>query len=101
VVETFKPFPSVRIIRGLIPETLDAIDAPAISYLSIDLNNAFAEKCVLERLWERLVPGALIVFDDYGFTEHAEQRKAHDAFAAAHDTFVLALPTGQGLLMKA
>ena len=100
VVDTFKPFPSVVIVRGEIPGTLDRIAADRISYLSVDLNNAFAEKQVLERLWDRLVTGAVVVLDDYGHRGHQEQRKIHDGFAQNKGLFVLPLPTGQGLLLK-
>ena len=98
IVETFRPFPSARIIRGEIPGTLSQIDAEQISYLMIDLNVAYAEECTLQALWDRLTPGALIVLDDYGW--HAAQRKAHDRFAESKGLFVLPLPTGQGIIMK-
>lgn len=100
VVETFRPFPSVRIVRGEIPGTLSEIDAESISYLMLDLNVAYPEKCVLEQLWDRMTAGALIVLDDYGWEGHSLQRKVHDDFAKSKGLFVLPLPTGQGIIMK-
>jgi O-methyltransferase len=100
VVDSFRPFPSVKIVRGEIPGTLSQIETPKISYLMVDLNVAYAEQCVLEQLWDRLTEGALIVLDDYGWEAHKVQRKVHDDFAKSKGLFVLPLPTGQGIIMK-
>jgi O-methyltransferase len=46
------------------------------------------------------VSGAAIVLDDYGWRKHYEQKRAFDEFARQRGTSVLALPTGQGLILK-
>ncbi|MFO1034700.1 MAG: hypothetical protein U1E15_11695 [Hyphomicrobiales bacterium] len=52
-----------------------------IAYVSVDLNNAPAEQAVIECVWPRLSPGAIVVLDDYGFTAHAEQYVMWNDFA--------------------
>lgn len=94
-------YQNVHLVRGILPDTLDAMAGRKISYLSIDLNNAASEKAVMDRLWKQLTPGAIIVIDDYAFGGHDSQYAMWNAFAAQHDLAVATLPTGQGLLIKA
>lgn len=100
VQRTFAPFPQVRLIRGQVPDVLPQVTAERVAWLSIDMNCAAPELAALEAFWERLAPGAPVVLDDYGWLLHAEQKRAIDAFAARVGVEVLALPTGQGLLLK-
>jgi O-methyltransferase len=64
------------------------------------MNCAWPEERAAEYFWNRLVPGGIIVHDDYGFKLHEEQRKMMDRFAAGRGVPVLALPTGQGIVLK-
>lgn len=100
VVRTFSDFTNVEIVRGVIPDTLDKVTAKNVCYLSIDMNCAAPEIAAAEYFWPRLSPGAPIVLDDYGWTKYAEQRKAFDEFAVRHGVPILALPTGQGVILK-
>jgi hypothetical protein len=100
VVKTFAPYNSARIIRGPVPDTLPQVDAEKIAFLSLDMNTRDPEIAAAECFWDRLVQGAVIVLDDYGWRKHYEQKRAFDAFAAARGTQVLSLPTGQGLILK-
>lgn len=47
-----------------------------------------------------MVPGGLIVLDDYGWLGYRAQKEAEDAFFAERSYMVLELPTGQGLIVK-
>lgn len=100
VVRTFARYPNVRIIRGPVPDTLPQVTAERVCYLSLDMNSAVAEVAALEYFWGRLVPGAIVLLDDYGFRDYAPQKHAMDAFAAEHGVSILSLPTGQGLIVK-
>ena len=93
-------FPNVEMVRGILPDTLEAIAGRNIAYLSIDLNNAPAESAVIERLWPQLASGAIIVLDDYAFAGHDAQYEFWNRFAAAKGLMIATLPTGQGLLIK-
>lgn len=93
-------FSYVRIVKGILPGSLQEANIEKVAYLSIDLNNTPAEMGVAEALWDRLVPGAIVVLDDYGFSGHRLQHDAWDRFCAARGVFVSTLPTGQGLIIK-
>lgn len=82
------------------PEILPRIPAERVAYLSLDMNCALPEQRAAEYFWDRIVPGGIILHDDYDFALHEEQRKMMDRFAASRGVPVLALPTGQGIILK-
>jgi O-methyltransferase len=96
----FKPFSNVRIVRGYLPGTLERTMPEKIAFLHVDLNSPAAEIAVLDRLFDRVVPGGLIIFDDYGWHLFRAQREAEDRFMADRGYAILELPTGQGLVVK-
>lgn len=101
VLRTFAPFGErVRIIKGMVPDTLPQVTAERIAFLSIDMNTREPEIAAAECFWDRLVSGGVIVLDDYGWRKHIEQKLAFDEFARLRGVSVLALPTGQGLIIK-
>lgn len=100
VCRTFQDYDCVRIIRGSIPGTLAELTCEKVAFTHIDMNNTVPEIAAAEYLWERMVPGAMGLLDDYAFPLHREQRLAFDAFAEQRGIEVLVLPTGQGLFVK-
>jgi hypothetical protein len=99
VQETFRNFP-VRIVKGIVPETLSACTSDKIAFLSIDMNAVKPEIAAAEHFWPRLVKGGVIMLDDYGFPNHIHQKEAFDKFAFDRNVKVLSLPTGQGVIIK-
>lgn len=99
VVETFKPF-NTKVIRGIVPNTLNEFKAEKVSFLSIDMNCVAPEIAAAEFFWDKLVPGAVIILDDYGFPQHIQQKLAFDKFAKEKGVEILSLPTAQGIIFK-
>lgn len=100
VKETFRAYPNVIIVRGMIPDTLAEVKSEKIAYLSLDMNFAAPEIAAAEYFWPKMVSGAVIVLDDYGWAGAEVQRREFDAFAARHGVRVFPVPTGQGLIFK-
>ncbi|MBS0623464.1 MAG: class I SAM-dependent methyltransferase [Verrucomicrobia bacterium] len=100
VCERFKDFPAVKVIKGVVPDVLLERAPDKIAFLHIDLNSPAAEIGALEILFPRLSPGALLVFDDYGWKQFYKQKEAEDRFMRQHGYEILELPTGQGLVVK-
>lgn len=98
--ENFKPYPNARLVKGMLPQSLADAPLGKIAYLSMDLNNSVAEKDVIEVLWPRLTPSAIVLIDDYAFVGHEQQKAMWDAFAHSQNRMVATLPTGQGLLIR-
>ena len=65
-----------------------------------DMNCVQPEIAAAEYFWERLVPGAVMLLDDYGHAGHELQKEAFDRFSKHHGVPLLVLPTGQGLIIK-
>lgn len=99
VKKTFGGY-NVDVIRGTVPDTLAQVKAERVAYLSIDMNCIEPEIAAAEFFWDKLSSGAVIVLDDYGWRQHIGQKQAFDKFAAARGVLVLALPTGQGIIIK-
>lgn len=96
----FAPFPRVHLVRGRIPDTLSMAEIDKVAYLCIDMNILAPEEAALAHFWPKLVPGGVVIFDDYGWSGYRLQKESHDRFAAANGVEILELPTGQGLLIK-
>lgn len=96
----FAPYPNLLPIRGRVPEVLPSQDIGKVAYLSIDMNVAAAESAALEYFWDKLVPGAPVVLDDYAWKSCELQHESHNEFARSRNVPILTLPTGQGLIIK-
>lgn len=100
VNEAFQNYPNVQLIKGKVPETLPQIKSEQVSFLSIDMNTVIPEIASAEYFWDKLVPGAMIVLDDYAWAAHEQQKYSFDEFARKRGVMILTLPTGQGLIVK-
>ena len=100
VQSTFAGFDAVQLVRGVLPHSLDQYDGGPIAYLHIDLNAKKPEVETVEALWHLVQPGAPVIFDDYGFPGHREQKQAIDQLGERLGYLVTMLPTGQGLVRK-
>jgi hypothetical protein len=100
VKQTFSAYPNVTIVRGMVPQTLAEVKSDKVAYLSLDMNAAAPEIAAAEYFWPKMVSGAVIVLDDYGWPGNDVQRGEFDAFAARKGVRVLPMPTGQGLIFK-
>lgn len=100
VKEHFSRYGNVEVIKGRVPEILNTLDIKAVAFLHIDMNVAEPEVQTMRHFWDKLTPGAAVVFDDYGSMAHQEQKVALDAFAESRGFAILTLPTGQGLALK-
>lgn len=100
VRENFSGWKNIKIIEGSIPDTLEQIDTRSIAYLHLDMNCSPPEVAAITFAWDRLVPGAIILLDDYAYRGYEPQKYAMDDFAQQKNVKIASLPTGQGLLLK-
>lgn len=100
VRRNFAEWERVRIIEGPIPETLPQIHAEKVCFLHLDLNCSPPEVASCEYLWDRIVPGGMILLDDYAYVGYHSQKTGMDEFAVTRGLSILSMPTGQGLLIK-
>jgi O-methyltransferase len=86
------PAGRLHLIKGWFHETLPQATVPAIALLHIDADWYDSVTQVLDALFDRVVPGGYVVFDDYGRWEGCT--RAVDAFLEARRLPPL-VPTGQ------
>jgi hypothetical protein len=96
----FAQWKNLTFIEAAIPETLPQVWADKIAYLHLDMNCSTPEVSAAHFFWERLVPGALMLLDDYAYRGHRPWKVAMDRFAQTRANKILSLPTGHGLLIK-
>lgn len=87
---------------GYLPESLDREPASPddVVYVHIDLNAALPTLAVCERLWPRLLPGGVMVFDDYGWLGFEDTKRVVDGFFADKAGALLKFPTGQAVFLR-
>ena len=87
-------------ITGLESSETCELGIGQVAFLHIDMNCAYPERAALEYFWDRLSPGAVVLFDDYAYFGNDSLTREIDSAAEALGTEVLSLPTGQGLIVK-
>ena len=80
MARTGYPDKSMKFVAGMVEVTLPAAAPERIALLRLDTDWYASYKHVLNTLYDRVVPGGVIIFDDYGHFDGA--RKAVDEFRA-------------------
>lgn len=100
VKKNFSEWKNVEFVVGPIPDTLSQVKTEKVAYLHIDMNCVPPEVAAFKYFWPRMVPGGFILLDDYAYRNRNLQKDAMDRVAEELGVKILALPTGQGLLIK-
>lgn len=95
-------YPHFKILKGIFPEdTADKIlITEQFGLCHIDVDVYTSAKDILEWVWDKLIPGAVVVFDDYGFhsctgvTKLVEEYRDHDDMQIIHNL------NGHALMIK-
>jgi O-methyltransferase len=93
-------FSRVEFHPGLFPQTADAVTGCrfAMVHIDVDIHRSVQDCC--EFFYERMNPGAMMVFDDYGVTSCPGAKVAVDDFFRDKPEKPLYLPTAQALAIK-
>jgi hypothetical protein len=91
------PYPGVHVHAGVFPDTARGLEDERFSFVHLDLDLEPSTRDALEFFHPRLLPGGIIVGDDYN---DPGVRRAFEAYFAGRADTVVALPWGQGLVMK-
>jgi len=96
----YEGWDGVSIVQGKVPDVLPSVDAGRVAFLHLDMNVAYPECEALNFFWERISAGGIVLMDDYGYFGYEAQGNALDHTARTMGASILALPTGQGLILK-
>jgi len=100
VVQLFSDFSNITVIKGDVCKTLEGNLPDKIAFAQIDLNCFEPEMYALEKIYDRVSVGGMIVLDDYGFSRYDESYEQEYEFFKERGEFVLESPTGQGVFIK-
>lgn len=93
-------FPGVHTYRGWIPARFAEVADRHFCVVHIDVDLYAPTRDSLEFFYPRMVPGGLIVCDDYGYSSCPGAQKALDEFMAGKPEGIVHAPTGQGIVVK-
>ena len=87
----------IKLVKGPVPQSFAEQSPDQVAFLHLDLNSALAEKGALEHLVPLMPTGAIVVLDDYGWSNYRAQKIVADEIFSSIGIPIVELPTGQGL----
>jgi O-methyltransferase len=101
VSELLSPFSQkVELRKGWIPASFSGLENLQFSFAHVDVDIYDPALACCDYIYPRLVSGGVMMFDDYGYPACRGERNAVDKFFADKSQPVIALPSGQGLVIK-
>lgn len=102
VKKVIEPYQAVcEFHPGFLPGTFAGLEQTAFAFVYLDLDIYPSTRDALAFFYERLVPGGIIVGDDYAFSNYRlAARAAFDEFFATRPEMVLSLVSGQCVVHK-
>jgi O-methyltransferase len=97
-IRDFLATPSVIIREGKFPDSLHSVDVGPFCFVHADADIFESTMNICEFFFEKLVPGGILLFDDYGAVSCPGCRKAVDEYFGPSGTIYL--PTGQAFYLK-
>jgi len=91
---------NARFHAGFIPDTFQGVEIPRLAFAHVDVDLYQSVLDSIEFVYPRLVPGGILIFDDYGFPSCTRAREATDRAFAGRREKPIYLPTGQALVIK-
>ncbi len=94
------PQDGVTIVPGWFDDTLPQMEIGEIALLHIDADWYASVKVVLDNLYDQVVPGGFIVFDDYGYWEGCRQAVTEFFSANRLDPLLLKMVSRTGVYFQ-
>ncbi len=91
---------TISIRKGWIPERFSDVHERHFVFVHIDVDLYQPTRDSLEFFYDRMVPGGVIICDDYGSSSCPGAKKAFDEFFADRPEVLFHLPTAQALIVK-
>lgn len=86
---------------GYAPQVFEIYPGPSIiHWLHIDVNSAKPTLAALSHFWDKIPRGGIVLLDDYGWPDYEDTKIRVDDYLNARNHWVMALPTGQGIVFK-
>ena len=93
-------FQDVHLYKGWVPDRFPEVADRRFAFVHIDVDLYGPTKMTLEFFYPRLVPGGILVCDDYGSVICPGAQRAMEEFFADKPESLVHLPTMQGFVIK-
>jgi hypothetical protein len=88
-------------VKGYIPESFARSRNPEqIAWMHIDLNSSIPTIASLDFFWDRLLPGGVVLLDDFAWSGYEDTRMEVEKWCQATSLDIMKFPTGQSLITK-
>lgn len=92
---------NTRVIQGVFPDESEALLGESrFCLVHVDVDTYQSAKDIVNWVWGRLIPGGVVIYDDYGFNFCAGITRLVNEHAADTDKLVLHNLNGHGIVMK-
>jgi hypothetical protein len=98
--QNLSEFGNVHFLRGWIPDRFAEVAERSFCFVHVDVDLYEPTRASIEFFYERLVPGGMLLCDDYGFVTCPGATRAMEDFFADKPERIVHLATGQGLVTK-
>jgi len=100
VQKLLAPYPSIEFRKGFFPNTAKGLESRKYSFVYLDGDMYQSTKDGLEFFYPRLVPGGIILCDDYESPKWTGVKKAVQEFSDAHNVEVIHTAYWQCAIIK-
>lgn len=100
IEERFAPFENVTLMQGWIPERFPEVEDRKFCFVHVDVDLYEPTWDAYSFFYDRMLPGGMMVCDDYGSTHFPGAREAVDTFFADKPETPVELPQGQCFIVK-
>lgn len=98
--EALSGFSNYSTYKGWIPERFHEVENRGFGFVHIDVDLYQPTLASLTFFYQRLLPGGVILMDDYGFKSCPGAKQAADEFFYDLPERIVNLPTGQAFIVK-
>lgn len=99
--QNLSEFSHVHVLKGWIPTRFPVVADKFFRLVHIDVDLYQPTLDSLAFFYPRLTPGGVIVLDDYGYLTCPGANKAANEYMTDKPEYLLHLPTGQGVIIRA
>ena len=90
-----------HILKGIFPDVnADQVADQKFKICHIDVDVYDSAKDILEWVWDKLIPGGVVVFDDYGFHSCTGVTKLVDGYRNHADRQIIHNLNGHAIMIK-
>jgi O-methyltransferase len=101
IEQLFKAYANITMLKGPFSGSFPMIQEQAFAFVHVDADLYLSTKECLEFFYPRILPGGIMLFDDYLIPDTPGVKQAVDEFFTSKKEHPIVLPTFQAMVFKA